>query len=79
MKAERSNMQEIWNEVASEKSFYSRLFSFGIQSMRSRECGFYKASDLLLREQLCGKSDSVKWIDAAFIHKELQRVKDTRS
>ena len=29
-KAERSNMQDIWNEVASEKSIYSRLFSFGV-------------------------------------------------
>ena len=75
-KAERSNVQDIWNEVASEKSTYSKLFSFGIQSMRSRESGLYKTSDLLLGEQLCGKSDSVKWIDAAFPHKRKQRVKD---
>ena len=75
-KAERSNMQDIWNEVASEKSIYSRLFSFGIRSMRSRECGLYEASNLLLGEQLCGKSDSVKWIDAAFPHKRKRRVKD---
>ena len=40
-KAERSNIQDIWNEVSSEKSIYSRLFSFGIQSMCSRECGLY--------------------------------------
>ena len=30
MKAERRNMQEIWNEVALEKSIYNRLFRFGI-------------------------------------------------
>ena len=29
-KAERSNMQEMWDKVASKKSIYSRLFSFGI-------------------------------------------------
>ena len=75
-KAERSNMQAIWNEVASEKSIYSRLFSFGIQSMHSRECGLYEASDLLLGEQLCGKSDSIMWIDAVFLHKRKRRIKD---
>ena len=29
-KAERSNMQEIWQEVSENKSVYSRLWSFGI-------------------------------------------------
>ena len=43
--------------------------------MRSRECGLYEASDLLLGEQLCGKSDAVKWIDAAFPDKRKRRVK----
>ena len=75
-KAERSNLQEIWNEVVSEKSIYSRLFSFGIRSMHSRECCLYEASDLLLGEQLCDESDSVKWIDAAFPHRRKPRVKD---
>ena len=37
---------------------------------------FYEASDLLLGEQLCGKSDSVKWIDSALPHKRKRRVKD---
>ena len=44
--------------------------------MRSRECGLYEASDLLLGEQLCGKSGCVKWIDAALPHKRKRRVKD---
>ena len=74
-KAERSNMQDLWQEVASEKSIYSKLWSFGVRSMRSRECGLYEASDLLLGEQLCGKSDAVKWIDAAFPDKRKRRVK----
>ena len=55
-KAERSNMQDIWNEVSLEKSIYSGLFSFGIQSMQSRKCSLYEASDLHLGEQLCGNT-----------------------
>ena len=31
---------------------------------------------MLLGEQLCGISVSVKWIDAAFPHKRKRRVKD---
>ena len=41
-KAERSNMQEIWQEVSDSKSIYSRLFSFGVRSLRSRESGLYE-------------------------------------
>ena len=37
-KAERSNMQDLWQEIGSNKSVYSRLWSFGIRSLRSREC-----------------------------------------
>ena len=33
-KAERNNMQEIWQEVSENKSVYSRLWSFGIRSLR---------------------------------------------
>ena len=71
-------MQDLWQEVASEKSIYSKLWSFGVRSMRSRECGLYEASDLLLGEQLCGKSDAVKWIDAAFPDKRKRRGADPR-
>ena len=35
-KAEKSSMQEIWNEVSENKSVYSRLWSFGVRSLRSR-------------------------------------------
>ena len=63
-KAERSNMQEIWQEVGANKSIYSRLWSFGIRSLRSRECGLYEASDLLLGNHLYEKSVVTKWIDA---------------
>ena len=35
-KAERSNMQSLWEEVSSHSSVYSKLWSFGIRSLRSR-------------------------------------------
>ena len=38
-KAEKSNMQELWQEVSSHNSVYSKLWSFGVRSLRSRECG----------------------------------------
>ena len=75
-KAERSSMQEIWQEVSENKSIYSRLWSFGIRSLRFRECGLYEASDLLLGDHLTEKSDTVKWVDASMPHKRSRRLKD---
>ena len=69
-KAERSNMQEIWEEVSESKSIHSRLWSFGIRSLRFRECGLYEASDLLLGDHLNEKLDTVKWIDVSMPHKQ---------
>ena len=73
-KAERSNMQEIWEEVSESKSIYGRLWSFGIRSLRFRECGLYEASDLLLGDHLNEKSDTVKWIDVSMPHKRNRRL-----
>ena len=75
-KAERSNMQEIWQDVSENKSVYSRLWSFGIRSLHFRECGLYEASDLLLGDHPTEKSDTVKWIDVAMPHKRSRRLKD---
>ena len=75
-KAERSNMQEIWQEVGDNKSIYSRLWSFGIRSLRFRECGLYEASDLLLGDHLTEKSDTVKWLDVSMPHKRSHRLKN---
>ena len=58
-KPEKSNMQEIWEEVSENKSMYSRLWSFGLRTLHSRECGLYEASDLLLGDPLCMKSDVI--------------------
>ena len=75
-KAARSNMQEIWQEVGESKSLYSRLWSFGIRSLRFRECGLYEASDLLLGDHLTEKSDTVKWLDVSMPHKRSRRLKN---
>ena len=44
--------------------------------LRSRECGLYEASDLLLSDHLCEKSLTVKWIDVSLPHKRNRRLKD---
>ena len=69
-------MQEIWQEVGENKSIYSRLWSFGIRSLRFRECGLYEASDLLLGDHLSEKSDTVKWIDVSMPHKRSRKLKN---
>ena len=61
-KTKKSNMQELWQEVSSHNSVCSKLWSFSVRSLRWRECGLYEASDLL-RDHLCGKSETIKWID----------------
>ena len=70
-KAERSNMQDLW---PSHASIYSKLWSFGIRSLRSSECGLYEASDLLLGDHLCGKSQTVKSVDVSMPQK--RRLRD---
>ena len=75
-KAERSNMQDLWQEVSSHASIYSKLWSFGIRSLRSRECGLYEASDLLLGDHLCGKSQTVKWVDVSMSQNRKRRLRD---
>ena len=64
-KAEKSNMQDLWQEVSSHSSVYSKLWSFSLRTLCSRECGLYEASDLLLGDHLCGKSKTIKWIDVS--------------
>ena len=44
-KAEKSNMQDLWQEVSAHSSVYRQLWLFGIRCMRSRECGLYEASE----------------------------------
>ena len=46
-KAEKSSMQEMWQEIGESSSIYSSLWKFDIQALKSRECSLYEASDLL--------------------------------
>ena len=73
-KAECSNMQELWQELGYNQTVHSMLWSFGVCSLCSRECGLFEASDILVG--LCGKSDTIKWVDATFPHKQKCRLKD---
>ena len=59
-KAEKSNVQDIWNDVSNSDSVYKRLFQFGMRSKRSREVGLYEASDIRLGDHLHEKSATVQ-------------------
>ena len=74
-KAEMSGIQDIWNEVARKRAFMPGSLALGPEAC-VLGCGLYEASNLLVGEQLCGKSDSIQWIDAAFPHKRKRRVKN---
>ena len=75
-KAEKSNLQDIGHKVSENKSVYSQLWSFGVRSLRSRECRLYEATDLLLGDHFTEKSDAVKWVDVSLPHKRSRRLKD---
>ena len=75
-KAEKGNMQDLWQEVSSHSSIYSRLWSFGIRSLSSREVGLYEASDRLLGDYLCEKSTTIRWIDVSPSHNRKRRLKN---
>ena len=47
-----------------------------VSGVYAPECGLYEASDLLLGDHLCGKSETVKWIDVSQPHKKKWRLKD---
>ena len=72
-KAEKSSMQEVWQESG---SIYSRLWKFGMQALRSTECGLYEASDLLLGDHYLEKSESVVYIPVEMPHKRSCRLKN---
>ena len=69
MKAERRNMQDIWQEESENKTIHGCLWSFGTRPLHSRECGLYAASDLLLGDHLLEKSNTVYWTDVSMPHK----------
>ena len=75
-KAKKSQMQKIFECTDDAKSSYTRLFSFGVRSLCSRECGLYEASDILLGDHLLEKSDTVQWVAADQPHKRKRRLKN---
>ena len=77
-KAEKSHMQELWEDISEQESLYKKLWSFGVRSLRSRECGLYEAADILLGEHLYEKSDAVQWISIDRPDKRKVRIKGYR-
>ena len=65
-----------WLRDRRHASIYSKLWSFGIRSLRSRECGLYETSDLLLGDHLFGKSQTVKWVDVSMPQNRKRRLRD---
>ena len=69
--------------VGTNLCIYGQLWSFGLGSLRFRECGLYEAADLVLGDHLTEKSCTVKYVDVSLpskhshrlkSHKELQRL-----
>ena len=75
-KAERSNLQDIWEDSGRDKSVYGQLWSFGLRSLRFRECGLYEAADLVLGDHLTETSCTVKYVDVSLPSKRSHRLKN---
>ena len=69
-KAEKSHMQEIFDCTDDAQSNFSRFFSFGVRSLRSRECRLYEAADTLLGD------GTVQWVAVDQPHKRKKGLKD---
>ena len=63
-KAERSKMQEFWQEVDENKSV-SVTWSFVVRSLCIRECGVHEVGDLLLGDHFAKKFEDVKWVEVS--------------
>ena len=77
-KAEKSHMQELWEDISEQESLYKKLWSFGVRSLRSHECGLYEAADIFLGDHLYEKSDSVQWITVEKPENRKVRIKNYR-
>ena len=71
-------MQELWEDISEQESLYKKLWSFGVRSWCSRECGLYNAADILLGDHLYKKSDAVQWISVERLEKRKVRIKGYR-
>ena len=75
-KAEKSSLQEMWQEFSDNSTLYGRLWKFGIQALKSRECGLYEASHLLLGDHLLEKTETIQYIPVGMPHKRRHRLKN---
>ncbi len=46
-KAESSGLQDVWEDLASSGSLYSRMWRFAKYCFKNRKVGLYEATDLL--------------------------------
>ena len=74
-KAEKSHLQDIWQEVSSDKTLYGRLFSFRLRCLGTREVGLYEASEILLSDSLYEKSVTVQYVDVSMPHRRSRKLK----
>ena len=75
-KAEKSSLQEMWQEISDNSTLYGRLWKFGIRALKSHECSLYEASDRLLGDHLLEKSETVQYIPVGMPHKRRRRLKN---
>uniref|UniRef100_A0A1X7SQ91 Helitron helicase-like domain-containing protein n=1 Tax=Amphimedon queenslandica TaxID=400682 RepID=A0A1X7SQ91_AMPQE len=75
-KAEKSQAQDLWEEVSSCDNIYSRLWKIGQKLLRAKEVGLYEASDLLLSESLYMKSVNIQYINVYLPHKRSRKIKN---
>ena len=75
-KAEKSNLQDVWSEIASSSTRYSQLGSFGTRALKSREVGLYEAADLLLSNHIAEKLITVQFVNARLPSKNSRMLKN---
>ena len=74
-KAEKSNLQDVWSEIASSGTIYSQLWRFGTRTLKSREVGLYEAADLLLSNHIAETLVTVQFVNARLPSKRSRMLK----
>ena len=73
-KAEKSNLEDVWADIASNGNVYSKLWSW-TRAMKSREVGLYEAAGLLLGNHLTEKSATILFVNARLPSKRSRILK----
>ena len=74
-KAETSGLQDVWADLASSGTLYSRLWKFAKNCLKNREVGLYEACDLLVGDHLTEKSATVQFVNAKLPTKRPGKLK----